>query len=203
MINSQRAINIVVKNHYLHRSCPISKAFGLFEYPQNILKGVITYGVSPSSTLLKGIAGEQNQHNVYELNRLWIDKSVPKNGESWFVMHTIPLLDKEIIVSYADTKQNHLGIIYQACSAYYTGKSIPFQDPKVKGLENQHHATFAHGMSIEQIKETFGDKVSFEERSIKHRYVFLNPICKEYKKKRKKELLSQLKYPILPYPKTL
>ena len=106
-------------------------------------------------------------------------------------------LDREIIVSFADTAQNHIGYIYQACNFYYTGLSAKFLDPKVKGLENQHHATYANGLTNQQVIEKYGaENVYFVERPRKHRYIYFNA-----KSKRRKELLTKLRYDILPYPK--
>ncbi len=95
-------------------------------------------------------------------------------------------------MSYADSGQGHIGYVYQACNFIYTGLSSKFLDPKVKGLENQHHATYAHGLTNTQLKEKFGDKLYYVERSRKHRYIYFAG-CHELK--------AELKYPILPYPK--
>jgi len=189
-------MQIVKKYHYLHRVAPCSMAFGLFERATNLIVGCITYGVSSSSTLLKGICGEDEMHNVYELTRLWIKDGTPKNSESFLIGNTLKQLDKEIIVSFSEKERGHIGTVYQATNFYYCGLSAKFVDPVVEGYEGKHHSTFAHGMSIEQIKEKWGDKVKFVERPRKHRYVFFNAGGG-----RKKELLAKLKYPILPYPK--
>lgn len=190
-------MELVVKNHYLHRKCPCSHAFGLIENKSGAIKGVITFGVSCSSTLLKGICGEDEARNVYELNRLWIDDDVPKNGESYLIANSIKKLDKEIIVSFADTSQNHVGYVYQATNFLYCGLSAKFKDPKVKGFENMHHATYAHGMTMKQVIEKYGkENVYYEDRPRKHRYIFFNA-----SKTRKKELVKKLKYRILEYPK--
>jgi hypothetical protein len=190
------AMEIVIANHYLHRKAPCSIAFGLFDKDTHLCYGVVTYGVSASSTLLKGICGEEQASNVYELTRLWVDDSVPKNGESFLIGNTIKQLDKEIIVSYADSSQAHLGIVYQATNFIYTGLSSKFKDPKVKGLEHQHHATYANGLTNQEVIEKFGDLVYWVDRPRKHRYVYFNAT-----KKKKKELLSLLRYKVLPYPK--
>lgn len=169
-IDYKIAMDIIVKNHYLHRKCPCTFAFGLFH--GDSIKGVIIYGVSCSSTLLKGICGEEEKGNVYELTRLWVCDSVPKNGESYLISNTLPLLDKNIIVSFADSSQNHVGIVYQAANFMYCGLSAKFRDPKVKGLEHQHHATYAHGMSISQVKDKYGaENVYYVDRPRKHRYI--------------------------------
>jgi hypothetical protein len=196
-IDYQTAMDIVVNKHYLHRKCPCSYAFGLFNKDSEEILGVVIYGVSPSSTLLKGICGPEEQRNVYELNRLWVDDRVPKNGESFLVSNTMRLLDREIIVSFADTSQNHTGYIYQACNFIYTGLSAKFKDPKVKGLENQHHATYANGLTNQQVIEKFGaENVYFVDRPRKHRYIYFNT-----SKTRRKVLQKKLRYKVLPYPK--
>lgn len=196
-ISYQEAIDIVVERHYLHRKCPVSHAFGLVRKSDSEIVGVIIYGVPPSPTLLRGVCGDEEAKNVYELNRLWVDDSVPKNGESFLIGSTIKQLDREIIVSFADTSHGHLGVIYQACNFIYTGLSAKFKDPKVKGMENQHHTSYANGMTNQQVIDKFGaDNVSFVERPRKHRYVYFNA-----GPKRKKALLKKLKYKVKQYPK--
>jgi hypothetical protein len=196
-ISYKEAMDIVTERHYLRRKCPVSHAFGLVCKSDLEIVGVVTYGVSPSSTLLKGICGPEEAKNVYELNRLWVDDRVPKNGESYLVANTIKLLDREIIVSFADSSQKHVGIIYQAANFLYTGLSAKFKDPKVVGKENMHHATYANGLTNAQVIEKFGaENVTFVERPRKHRYIYFN--CS---RTRKKQLLAKLRYKITPYPK--
>lgn len=197
-IDYQTAMKIVVENHYLHRKCPCSHAFGLFDISTKEIKGVITFGVPCSSTLLKGICGIEEMHNVYELNRLWVSDDVPRNGESYLIGNTIKMLDKQIIVSFADTSKGHIGYVYQATNFIYCGLSAKFKDPKVRGYENMHHATYAHGMTMKQVIEKYGaENVYYVDRPRKHRYIYFN--CD---KKKKRQLLSKLRYKILPYPKS-
>jgi hypothetical protein len=198
-IEYQLAMNLVIENHYLHRKAPCSKAYGLFCGSCKHIVGVVVYGVSCSSTLLKGVCGEDEASNVYELTRLWIKDETPKNTESYLIGNTLKLLDKEIIVSFAEIQQGHNGTVYQAANFIYCGLSSKFKDPKVKGLEHQHHATYANRMTMQQVKDKYGEEnVYYVERPRKHRYVFFNA-----KGQRKKVLLSKLKYKILPYPKMI
>lgn len=197
-IDYKTATSIVIENHYLHRKAPCSRAYGLFCVRcQNIL-GVVIYGVSCSSTLLRGICGDKEASNVYELTRLWVKDGTPKNTESYLIGNTMKLLDKEIIVSFAEIQQGHTGVVYQATNFLYCGLSAKFRDPKVKGLEHQHHATYANRMTMQEVKQKYGsENVYYVDRPRKHRYIFFNA-----KSKRKKELLGLLNYKILPYPKT-
>ena len=189
------AIELCVKYHYMHRVSPCSRAYGLIR--ENNIVGVCIYGVPPSSTLLKGVCGDDEMYNVYELNRLWVSDDEPRNAESFLVGNSIRDLDREIIVSFSDTKAGHVGYIYQATNFIYCGLSAEFKDPIVKGFEGMHHATYAHGMSKREIIETYGeDRVTYVDRPRKHRYVYFNA-----KGKRWKQLRSKLKYEQLPYPK--
>ena len=190
------AQEVVVANHYLHRQAPCSMAFGLFD-DMSQLVGVILYGVPASSTLLRGICGDDEAKNVYELTRLWVDDSVGKNAESFLIGNTLKRLDREIVVSFADSSQGHVGYVYQATNWLYTGLSSKFRDPKVKGLEHQHHATYANGMTNAQLREKYGDRLYFVDRPRKHRYIYFSA-----SKTRRKELMKKLNYSVLPYPKT-
>lgn len=189
------AMEIIVRNHYLHRKCPASFCFGLFLEEEIV--GIIVYGTPSSAPLRKGICGEGEANNVIELTRLWVEEGIPKNGESFLIANTIKRIDKEIIVSYADTAQNHLGIVYQATNWIYTGLSAKRTNWTIDGME-QHCQTLADKYTSMEIREKFGEKFSLVQRSRKHRYVYINAKSK----KRKKELLGKLKYPVLPYPKT-
>ena len=199
-------MDLVIKNHYLHRQAPCSKAFGLFEKtstPSDLflserIVGVVVYGVSCSSTLLRGICGDSEKTNVYELTRLWTEDSTPRNTESYLIGNSIKMLDKEIIVSFAEIQQGHVGTVYQASNFLYCGLSAKFKDPKVKGLEHQHHATYANRMTMAEVRDKYGsENVYYVDRPRKHRYIYFNA-----KGKRKKELIDKLKYRILDYPKS-
>ena len=88
-IEYKLAMDMVVKHHYLHRRSPCSYAFGLFEKKTNDIKGVIVYGKPASNPLCIGIAGKEEKHHVIELNRLWVNEDVPRNGESYLIGNTI------------------------------------------------------------------------------------------------------------------
>lgn len=194
-VSRKTAIPMIVDKHYMKRIPPISVAFGLFK--EERLLGIITYGISASTTLRRGVCGEKNADNVYELTRLWISDDAPFNGESFLISQSIQKLDKEIIVTYAEIEQGHLGIVYQASNFFYCGLSSKFTDPRVKGLEHQHHTTYARGLNKQQLAEKYGEEnIYYIDRPRKHRYVYFNA-----KKRRRRNLIKQLSYPILDYPK--
>jgi len=203
-IPNNQAQSIVVKNHYLHRKAPCSFAFGLFDpsqtesgklFAESKIVGVVMYGTPSSSSLREGICGKDEKDNVIELTRLWISDEVGKNGESYLIGNTIPMVGKEIIVSYAEIQQGHLGVVYQATNWIYTGLSAKRTNWDIEGNKS-HSQTLADRYTSKELKEILGDSFKLVERPRKHRYVYFN--CNKY---RKKELLAKLNYPILPYPK--
>jgi hypothetical protein len=182
--------------HYARRVPSVTYAYGLFE--NNALVGVVTYGTPASSTLCRGVCGDEWQRDVIELNRLVLRNNKP-NEASRLIGGSFRLLPKpKIVVSFADTAQDHLGIVYQATNFLYTGLSARFRDPKVRGLEHQHHATYARGMNHAQLIEKFGiENVYYVERSRKHRYIHFVG-----NKKQVREMRAALRYELLPYPNT-
>lgn len=198
-VEKREAQEFSIKNHYLHRKAPCMQAFGLFDRAQSdTMVGVLLFGVSASSTLLKGVCGPEEMKNVIELTRLWIENGTPKNTESFFIGQCIRLCCREVIVSFAEIQAGHKGTVYQATNWLYTGLSSKFKDPKHKGeFAGQHHTGWAHGMTNQEIRDKWGELVEFVERPRKHRYVFLNAKSK----KRKKELSTKLRYKVLEYPK--
>jgi hypothetical protein len=195
-INYKTAMELVVENHYLHRKCPCSFAFGLFCKQSKSIVGVIIYGTPSSAPLRSGVCGLDEKDNVIELTRLWVKDGTPKNTESFLIGNTINKVNKEIIVSYAEIKQGHIGIVYQATNWIYTGLSAKRTNWAIEG-NNKHCQTIADKYTADEIRERYGDKFSLVDRPRKHRYIYFN--CNP---KRKKELLGKLRYTVFPYPKS-
>lgn len=192
-IDYKTAMDVVVREHYLHRKCPCSVAFGLYLVDE--LKGVVCYGTPSSAPLRGGIAGPANALNVVELTRLWVCDSVPRNGESFLIGRTVGRAGKEIVVSYAEIQQGHLGTVYQATNWIYTGLSAKRTNWTIEGVD-RHCQTIADKNTAAQLREQFGDRFTLQDRPRKHRYVYLNA-----KGRRRKELLASLRYRPQPYPK--
>jgi len=197
-IPSKEAEPWLLVRHYAKRKCPISYAFGAFR--NNELIGIVTFGTPASSPLRKGIAGNEWMESVLELNRLCCLSE--KNTASILVGRALRLLPKpSIIVSYADTAQGHIGYVYQATNFIYTGLSAKRTDWKIRGKEHLHGATIADESrgQIDRAKwmrEKYGDDFYLEQRSRKHRYIYL---CGNLRQRSK--MRSALMYFEEPYPK--
>ena len=160
--------------------CSISYAFGL--YKNGKMQGVCTFGKPASPWLCLGVCGPQHSQSVYELNRLCVSDQTP-NILSWFVAECLRELPPMIVVSYADTKQGHVGYIYQATNWIYTGFTKERTDiGTAEGKHSRHYDASADHPR--------------KHRSSKHRYIYLIGSKTQRKRWRK-----ALKYAEEPYPK--
>jgi len=189
----------LLNRHYAKRVPSISYAYGLF-YGGDIV-GVCCFGTPASSSLRAGIMGGWSDVDVIELNRLSL-LSNEKNQASMLVGASLKLLPQKMcVVSYADSEQGHIGYVYQAANFIYTGLSAKRTDWKVKGAEHLHGHTIADEFRgrenrAELMREKYGDDFYLEDRSRKHRYVYLVG-----SKTWRKHALKHLQYPICAYPK--
>lgn len=197
LIDKKLANKIQIENHYLHTRASCIYGFGLFDEDEII--GVILYG-NPTAPTTIGICGVEERKNVIEITRLWIEDDTPKNTESFFIGNTIKLIDKEIIIAFADPEFEHVGTVYQASNFIYTerskrgGRVIAIRDNKVhnKTLWKQYK-------TAKKIREVFGEEnVYYKPYITKLRYVYLN--CNKW---RKKELLEKMIYKVECYPKNV
>ena len=107
--------------HYAKRKPSVSFAFGLYDAAL-VLVGVCSYGRPMSHALVSGAMNGDYEDRFLELNRLVVNDGLPPNTLSYFVSQTLSLLPSPcVVVSYADTAQNHHGYIYQATNWVYTG----------------------------------------------------------------------------------
>ena len=171
----------ILNIHYAKRMPSISYAYGLYRWGEMV--GMVSYGTPASPALCKGICGEEYISDVIELNRLVLKDNLP-NEASFLVSRSLKMLPTpKVVVSYADTDQDHAGIVYQATNWLFTGTTKPRTDMAGKdGKHSRHH---------------LGDRTNRINRSAKHRYVYFIGTKKE-----KKVLRNALRYDINnEYPK--
>ena len=179
-INYSDTKYMILNLHYAKRMPSISYAFGLFK--NNKLIGVCTFGSPASASLCEGLCGKNFRAKVLELNRLVLLEN-KKNQASYLISRSLKLLPKpKIIVSYADTNQNHLGVVYQATNFLFTGTTKVRTD--IASQENKHP------------RHHLGDFTKRVKRSAKHRYVYFIG-----NKKEKNHFRKHLNYPVEKYPK--
>ena len=157
---------MILTKHYLKRRPNAKYSFLLTNSGDRV--GACVIGNPVVNEIKVGVCRD-NPKLVLELNRLWVDDCMPRNTESWFVSRCLKMIPPRIVVSYADTAQGHLGIIYRACNFKYAGLSKDTYDWIMPG-NDKHSRSHKWGEGI---------KV---KRSPKHRYWITTGNKKERKK---------------------
>lgn len=201
IIDKKIAKQVIVENHYSKKWTSCRYALGLFD-EENLI-GVAVYGHPIGRQTVKSISPYLNNGDVLELTRLWIVDGTPKNTESYFLGKTFDWLRKntltKVLISYSDPMHNHLGIIYQATNWLYQGNNTML----VKGFLHRINNVNMHPRTVFSLYGTIKEEKLREidpnyqriEMKKKHRYIYI------LRKKDRKEIISQLKHAILPYPK--
>ena len=184
VIDRDTARLFIERIHY-SRLLPSNVVYQFGLYDNKELVGVVSYGIPASPSLCIGLAGKENKDRVLELNRLAIEPTYTrKNSASFLVSHSLKMLPNyTFVVSYADTGWTHVGYVYQASNFLYTGMSAKRTD------------TYSNGKHSRCYQKGSGE-TRHQTRNPKHRYVYLVG-----NKKEKKQMLAQLRYPTMPYPK--
>jgi len=194
-IQSKIGKEFIKKHHYSHGCHNGPMTWGLFNNEE--LVGVIAFATPCSENVRKSVFGQEFKNNVTELHRLVLFDHIPKNSESYFIRASLKLLREYkpniyAVLSFADSTENHKGIIYQASSAFYTGttsKSTFFLDK-----DGRLHHPRQNGVNISK-EEAIEREWKPVKREAKHRYLFILP-----KRKKRIKLLEKLKLNIMEYP---
>lgn len=133
-VDELAAKRYVLENHYSGSYPATSKRYGLFE--DGRLAGVMILGIPVQAKVLTGVFPDlQPYTESLELSRFVLDDECPANSESWFLARGFELAAAggiRGIVSFADPVPRkiedrlifpgHIGTIYQATNATYTGR---------------------------------------------------------------------------------
>lgn len=204
IINRKIAKELIIKNHYTHSVSSCRYPLGLIL--DNKIVGICMYGYPVGRLAAQSISSNIESKNVLELTRLWVNDSEGKNTESYFIGKTFEWLrmyDKNIkvLISYADPMQKHVGSIYQATNWLYQGNKTRIVDGYYAFIngEKLHPRTCFSKYGTNKPNELLKIDPNYKQEELerKHRYIYIL----ETNKKRRKEILNNLKHPILPYPK--
>lgn len=183
-----KAINYACKNFHYSKSVPAVQ-YGYNVYNDNDeWCGVILYGGGANNNMPKSFG--KNAGEVLELVRVALNGKQETTSKA--VAMSLKQLHKDnplcqIVVSYADHRQKHLGTIYQATNWIYVGKTITSDTQYFYKGKWTHKRTINAQKNKEQLKATLPKR----ENSNKFKYVF----C--FNKRERKEYLKIA----LPYPK--
>lgn len=198
-ISAKAARGYIAAFHYSH-TFPDSSRFIFGLYYKNILCGVCVFGMGCGKNQYTSVYSSIKNGEYIELTRLWVEDSLRKNTESWFISRCIKMLPNEIkiIVSFSDEKRNHIGYIYQATNFLYLGKNgggkmLITEDgiekhPRLLGIYRKRHPEYKN-LNNEELMDLLGYK--YTKGGAKHKYVFFKD----------KRLKKKIGIKSLPYPK--
>jgi len=168
-VNKKTAALAYKKWHYFgEKGFLASYNFGVF-FKGNFL-GAISYGI-PNARNIKGLYSSDTQNDFMELTRLALSEDCPKNSESRVISISLKLLKKikpelKGIITYADTAQNHTGIIYKASNFKYLG------------LTAQKTDLFVNGIMVGKIKGIKYSQLLGEWRKRSRKHLFVKKLIK-------------------------
>lgn len=187
---SYKAAKYAVMNWHYSKSMPSAGLikYGAWEGERFI--GAVIYGKGATPDLVKQYG--LNKIQGCELVRVAL--SVHKSSVTKIISITMKLLKRDnpglrLVVSFADTEQGHLGVIYQAGNWIYSGKTTSAREYIYKG-KRYHGRSFRNIYGSEASKK-FAYKII--KGSSKYRYLY--PLDKKMRKQI--ELLRK------PYPKKI
>ena len=194
-VGKKKARSFIKKNHYTKGCGNAIISHGIYDKFANLV-GVIAYQCPISENVRKSVFGSQHKDKVIELHRLVTLDECPKNTESWFISKSLDKLKKETsywaVISFADATMGHVGKIYQASNAIYTGKTsknVYYKDSSRKLRPPRQNG---RNISKEEARERGW---SIEKRESKYRYLFLLENGKNKKELKKMMKLKDMEYP--------
>lgn len=185
---TSKAINYACKNFHYSKSVPaVQYAYNIYN-DKDEWCGVIVYGGGANNNLPKSFG--KNAGEVLELERVALNGKQETTSKA--VAMSLKQLHKDnplcqIVVSFSDHRQRHLGTIYQATNWIYLGLAVTNDTQYFYKGKWTHERTINARPDRDMLKATLKKR----ENSNKFRYVFV------FNKKQRKEYLKLA----LPYPK--
>lgn len=204
----------ILERHYAKRWPAASWSYGLFK--DGNLEGVVLFGRPSMKTVRTGVAGPENEREVWELQRLVLRSNHPSDATR-LISGSIDFLIRDlgtegvVILSFADPEAGHHGGVYQAASFLYLGmtakkshwqfvRDFVEEDGQVRKV-GMHCAGVVgifrgHKNRRALLEERYGDAVQWVPRPRKHRYVRIAG-----SRRYRRAMEGALRYKIQSYPK--
>lgn len=194
-VSTKDVADFARRYHYTGTDGNVSWRWGLWDGP--VLHGVVAYNL-PTRSVCASVFGEDHLHRVWHMGRLVLSDASPRNSESRLIGGSLRAIQKDhpevwAVLTYAATDVGHIGYVYQATNALYTGEAghaIQYVD----AAGNRRSDYFGGAFVGAARAASFG--WTRHEGGPKHRYVYVLGNRRE-----RRERLALLRYPIVPYPK--
>lgn len=163
-----------------------------------VLHGVVAYNL-PTRTVCQSVFGpEHGVDRVWHMGRLILSEDSPRNSESRLIGGSLRAIEQNYpevwaVLTYAATDVGHIGTVYQATNAIYTGQGgdanyYVDSTGKRRGTHlGGSHVDLDRAASMGWTHHVGGPK---------HRYVYILG-----NKTQRRHRMNLLRYPVLPYPK--
>jgi hypothetical protein len=199
LLNKYEAAQFVSTRHYSAVMPRLTKYYFGY-YKKDKLVGVITFGwgTRPKHTIQK-LFPSLDTKDYYEIGKMCLDDSLPKNSESQLLSKSIDWLKKNTDIKYlftwADGIVGKPGYVYQAANFLYGGFSITdtyvsksgekIHPRTIQGqLPNNEGLKYGHRPNPKQLKELGLSRVKGKQ----FRYIY--PMSKKYRKYLKKSTVK-------------
>lgn len=161
------------------------------------LMGVVAYNL-PTRETCESVFGPEHFDKVWHMGRLALAEDAPRNSESRLIAGSLRAIRDEHpntwgVLTYAASDVGHIGYVYQATNAIYTGTggdSHYFTDGRGKRRSTYldgHRVGASRAADLGWTRHAGGPK---------HRYLYVLG-----NKTQRKERMRLLRLPSLPYPK--
>ena len=184
--------------HYTGQGGSTTWNYGL--YDGDVLAGVVSYNL-PSTTACAVVFGKEYARHVAHMGRLVCADDAPRNSESHLIAGSLRLLAQDYeawaVLTYAAASEGHIGYVYQATNAIYTGTSAPkpyYIDHKGTRRSATNFGGAGGPARLKALASAYD--WTLHQSPPKHRYVYILGTPAERRARRK-----LLKLPSLPYPK--
>ncbi len=181
--------------HYTGTGGNMSWRYGLWEGAT--LLGVVAYNL-PTRETCESVFGPEHFDKVWHMGRLAMAEDAPRNSESRLIAGSLRAIRDEHpntwgVLTYAASDVGHIGYVYQATNAIYTGTggdSHYFTDGRGK-----RRSTYLVGKRVGASRAA---DLGWTRHAggPKHRYLYVLG-----NKTQRRERMRLLRLPSLPYPK--
>src|SRR5271165_952801 len=181
--------------HYTGVGNNLNWRWGLWHGP--VLLGGVSYNM-PTRSVCASVFGLEHLHQVWHMGRLILAEAAPHNSESRLIGGSLRAIAREhpdvwAVLTYAATDAGHIGYVYQATNALYTGTGgDPVYYTDRQGQRRGTHLD-GHGVTAARAADLGWTR---RQGSVKHRYVYVLGSSRQ-----RRQRLEQLRFPVLPYPK--
>lgn len=200
-LDTRTAIDFIERYHYSKSASAGTARYGWID-DDGSLKAVSIFNPGNHATRM-GVFGSDHWVHVLHHHRLVVHPDVPHGMTSQFQSASLRALHRDrpevwAVVTYADTDQGHMGTIYQATNAAYTGMvtkgNLYFKDPLGAIVTVQALKRFG---TWSERRAKAAELSYTEHRSAgKHRYVYVLGTAKQ------RRGYPPMLWKILPYPKS-